>query len=626
MATLGEVSVGDAVSWQIDKTPDPPSTINGIITSINRTDETANVRVYAILEDGSREITDRTVTVEVSKLRVIKDFRDEKQSVSARIEKILRDKVTAHNEKDPRYRATLRMLEAVFRRGVGAYRNNPGSVRGNVRSADQWALARVNSFLTGLRTGKFPRKPFDQDLLPRNHPLSSKKNYKALYDDLDFSIPKGVKEEAERGLGWVKEFNRGGTEVGRGTARYLLTNTKASPEKVRKISAYFPRHEVDKRAEGYRQGEDGYPSNGRIAWALWGGEAGKSWATKLKDAMNRRDEQAKQNFESVVDLVQNRTALREKNIDERVNRFNSLEVKQQIINQFDVLSDNWQYYLATSYYGLLQKQIRSINRLLNENPPTIVGLEGLINFQIDQDTKTWYETLVPIYESVTLDFAYNQAFLLVPTEEKENSVFSANDQVQIERARRRRPTQEIITDGFYPRRKRGQAIPINRQAYNRASNEFIANRLNTVLPDMSQTMKNNLNRSLRKSFDEVTKRGLTGKKAEDFIRKEISKTLGKKNLGRAMNIARTETTALSNWAQTESAKQTGLLLEKEWVSVRDGNVRDSHLLLDGVRVGQDQPFKVSGFNMFYCGDSSKGAPPRLVCNCRCSLIYHEVKL
>ena len=157
MATLSQISVGDTVSWSIDKTPDPPSTVHGVITSINSEEETANMRVWAIMEDGTHEITDRTVTQPVSKLRIIKDFREEKQTVSARVEQVLRDKVEEHNEKDPTYRATLRMLEAVFRRGIGAYRTNPSSVRGNVRSADQWAYARVNAFLTGLRTGKFPR-------------------------------------------------------------------------------------------------------------------------------------------------------------------------------------------------------------------------------------------------------------------------------------------------------------------------------------------------------------------------------------------------------------------------------------------------------------------------------------
>jgi len=36
-------------------------------------------------------------------------------------------------------------------------------------------------------------------------------NFKGPYDDLDFTIPKGAKEEARRGLDWVKEYGRGGT-------------------------------------------------------------------------------------------------------------------------------------------------------------------------------------------------------------------------------------------------------------------------------------------------------------------------------------------------------------------------------------------------------------------------------
>jgi hypothetical protein len=98
------------------------------------------------------------------------------QKVSANVRKILTNKVKEHNDKNPKHRANLRTLIAVFKRGVGAYRTNPGSVRGNVTSSDQWAIARVNGFLHALRTGRFKRKPYDQDLLPSSHPLSSKKD------------------------------------------------------------------------------------------------------------------------------------------------------------------------------------------------------------------------------------------------------------------------------------------------------------------------------------------------------------------------------------------------------------------------------------------------------------------
>ena len=102
---------------------------------------------------------------------------DEKQ-VSAKVKKALQKKVDDHNEKygdNPKKRATLRMLEAVFRRGVGAYRTNPQSVRPRVTGPDQWAFARVNAFMSALRSGRFQGGKFDQDLLPKGHPLSTKK-------------------------------------------------------------------------------------------------------------------------------------------------------------------------------------------------------------------------------------------------------------------------------------------------------------------------------------------------------------------------------------------------------------------------------------------------------------------
>ena len=88
-------------------------------------------------------------------------------------------------------------------------------------------------------------------------------------------------EEAERGLEWRREYGRGGTQVGVARARDIANKRDLSMDTVRRMNSYFARHEVDKDAEGFRPGEDGYPSAGRIAWALWGGDAGQSWAARL---------------------------------------------------------------------------------------------------------------------------------------------------------------------------------------------------------------------------------------------------------------------------------------------------------------------------------------------------------
>jgi hypothetical protein len=47
------------------------------------------------------------------------------------------------------------------------------------------------------------------------------------------------------------------------------------------MASYFARHAIDKRAQGFRPGEPGYPSAGRIAWALWGGDAGQTFARSI---------------------------------------------------------------------------------------------------------------------------------------------------------------------------------------------------------------------------------------------------------------------------------------------------------------------------------------------------------
>ncbi len=99
------------------------------------------------------------------------------RQVSDAVEKGLKKKVEEHNEEvgnATTKRTTYRTLLAVFERGIGAYKTNPASVRPNVGSAEQWAYARVNSFLFALRNGRFQGGKHDQDLLPEGHPLSTK--------------------------------------------------------------------------------------------------------------------------------------------------------------------------------------------------------------------------------------------------------------------------------------------------------------------------------------------------------------------------------------------------------------------------------------------------------------------
>jgi len=96
----------------------------------------------------------------------------------------------------------------------------------------------------------------------------------------------GMKEEARRYRAWKEEGRKGGTDVAARRAGQILNGDELSDETIRTMSAWFARHEVDKQAEGFSPGEEGYPSPGRVAWAAWGGDPGKTWSDALVARMD----------------------------------------------------------------------------------------------------------------------------------------------------------------------------------------------------------------------------------------------------------------------------------------------------------------------------------------------------
>jgi HK97 family phage portal protein len=146
-----------------------------------------------------------------------------------------------------------------------------------------------NTTSPGMMTESNDDSPDDDEDDADTPDLSSPNNQ---YEGINFKPPEGVRDEARRGLEWRRQFNRGGTAVGVARARDLSSGKNISPETAKRMKSYFARHEVDKKGQGFSPGEDGYPSAGRIAWALWGGDAGQAWANKLVRQMDSQDANA----------------------------------------------------------------------------------------------------------------------------------------------------------------------------------------------------------------------------------------------------------------------------------------------------------------------------------------------
>ncbi len=102
----------------------------------------------------------------------------------------------------------------------------------------------------------------------------------------------GMKTEAQRYKDWKKEGRAGGTQVAAVRATQILSGSELSPDVTLRMLVFSSRHEVDKKAEGFRPGEKGYPSKGRVAWAAWGGDAGFSWSRGKAAAIKKARERA----------------------------------------------------------------------------------------------------------------------------------------------------------------------------------------------------------------------------------------------------------------------------------------------------------------------------------------------
>ena len=133
----------------------------------------------------------------------------------------------------------------------------------------------------------------------------------------------GMASAAKRALKWKSEGKPGGTLVGLARANQLKDRDPLTASTVLRMFSFFSRHEVDKRATGFRSGEEGFPSKGRVAWDLWGGDGGYSWSTaKRNQIMRERESKA-------LHLVK----LTEKGIVPKVDRMVAAQVIENYANQ-----------------------------------------------------------------------------------------------------------------------------------------------------------------------------------------------------------------------------------------------------------------------------------------------------
>jgi SPP1 gp7 family putative phage head morphogenesis protein len=96
-----------------------------------------------------------------------------------------------------------------------------------------------------------------------------------------YTPTEGMKTSAKRALRWKEEGKAkgAGTPVGWGRATDIVAGRSMSLDIVKRMYSFFSRHEVDKKGKDFNNTSE--PSNGRIMWDAWGGDAGFRWSKAI---------------------------------------------------------------------------------------------------------------------------------------------------------------------------------------------------------------------------------------------------------------------------------------------------------------------------------------------------------
>jgi hypothetical protein len=159
-----------------------------------------------------------------------------------------------------------------------------------------------------------------------------------------------------------------------------------------------------------------------------------------------------------------------------------------------------------------------------------------------------------------------------------------------------------------------RAVPMD-PAFERGMGKYIHKHAARKVKDVNDATKARIAIEVQRGIDD----GLSGREVADNIREKGLVD----SAYRSQVITRTESHAAANAGSLESAMETGVVLEKEWIFTEDERTRDGtgsdfdHT--DVENVPPEEPFIVSGEELMYPGDPAGSAGN--VINCRCAIGY-----
>ena len=544
------------------------------------TERTEDSQSEEAIEQALTDLVQRAKEDELAKIGNMKEAFDELPEAT---QTALEKKATDHNEDVNQNKAkttTKFRLAVVYWRGIGAFRTNPASVRPSVSSPQQWAMARVNSYLYALRNGKYRSGKHDTDLLPKDHPMSGKDEKKKI-DALETRGSVGDKDptnfpndgddqqvalrnsEYERFPhdeaqdlkdNWPEIWDRGGNILGNKQYNRLkpiaeressIAETRTEELAIRTREAWAARHLKDFRLAGVVA---------QIKWLVVGSR-GLSHMRKVISAEKKRLTEKR-------DLSQSMTKAQK-------DLYWRQWMKKQVVPAERAMKRAVEIYLDDAADRYARRAETLAQAIINQQQSKAIDYTTILGrvAEITQIQKV-------------IGRAYRTIFIL-----------TGNDTVGqlYDMTGKTKPLDLLF----------GERPIMERQIL-------------TMAKQINATNEKQIKRLVRSGIQQ----GLSNKQISENIRSATTF-----NAKRAQRIAQTETTKAINTATNDAYKQfedqEGVKVLKEWIDSRDDKVRESHLELGSQPpIPVDQDFKVDGYSG--PAPASFGAAAMDI-NCRCTI-------
>ena len=492
-------------------------------------------------------------------------------------------KATDHNDEhgsDPAKRTSKLKLAAVYWRGIGAYKTNPSSVRPTVNSAEQWAMGRVNSFLYALRNGRFRSGKHDQDMLPKDHPMASDDEEKAF----EQTIKKGSVGDVD-----PTNFPVDGEDqpVDLQKSQWPVFD----PEYAEDLKLNYPRiWKAGGNIEGNNQYRRLYPiatrsnQEAKTETEEMAIRKREAWiARHLEDGSQHEDPELSPNLSNVAGIVAQIKWLAVGSIGERKMKAVLNELKAKLEEQKQRRRrDRWEYWIKSRQEPAARMIEKATKRYFQEAAKRYER-------RIRQNVKS--KAIVDLGELEALDEEYRHVF---------NSIGGA-----FQRVWNLNGTAEL--DQIF--QIAGIPKPLDLMFGGQ-----------DIMIELQEEMALEISRTTANAVTKAIQNGLIDGQSVNQIAENINQ-IAAFGVGRALNIARTESTRAVNRSSVESYRQasqeTGLNIQKEWLASFDGNTRDTHTELDGQKIGVDESWTTENGSAMYPGGFGDPAED---CNCRCSVV------